>query len=156
MFYAIQICSFFTTEQKRCVQSWFWIHQKSMTKTKNRSRIMTWFNPAFNKVVSANVATSFLWLIGRYFPKSHRLHKIFSRDTGKVNYGCIQNMSKIYKVHISKITSTPCNQLTLCNCWVKVECLVEGECQTMDAFYDCHVTSSDLQKIYFGLAEAKF
>ena len=91
MFYGIQICSFFTTEQKRCVQSWFWIHQKSMTKTKNRSRIMTWFNPAFNKVVSANVATSFLWLIGRYFPKSHRLHKIFNRDTGRL-------ITAVYKI----------------------------------------------------------
>ena len=156
MFYVIQICSFFTTQQKSVFKVDFEYTKNQWQKPKNRSRIMTWFNPAFNKVVSANVATSFLWLIGRYFPKSHRLHKIFSRGTGKVNYGCIQNMSKIYKVHISKITSTPCNQLTLRNCWVKVECLVEGECQTMDAFYDCRLSSPDLQKICFGLAEATF
>ena len=65
-------------------------------------------------------------------------------------------MAKIYKGHISKITSTSCNQLTLHNCWVKVECPVDGECQTFDAVYDCRVTSSDPGKIYFGLAEAKF
>ena len=59
----------------------------------------------------------------------------------KVSYSCMQNMSKIYKGHNSKITSTLSNQLTLCNCWVKGECTMDGKCQTMDAVYDCHVTS---------------
>ena len=68
----------------------------------------------------------------------------------------MQNMSKIYKGHNSKITSAPCNQLTLCNCREKGEWPMDGKCQTMDAFYDCRVTSSELQKIYFGLAEGKW
>ena len=44
-------------------------------------------------------------------------------------------MAKIYKGHVSKIISTSCNQLTLRNCWVKVEYPVDGECQTFDAVY---------------------
>ena len=83
----------------------------------------------------------YFWLINRHFPKSHRLHKIFNRNTVKVSYSCMQNMSKIYKGHNSKITSTLSKQLTLCNCWVKGECTMDGKCQTMDAVYDCHVTS---------------
>ena len=62
-------------------------------------------------------------------------------------------MSKIYKGHDSKITSTPCNQLTLRNCRVKEECPIDGKCQTTDAVYDCRVTSPEPRKIYFGLAE---
>ena len=50
-------------------------------------------------------------------------------------------MSKIYKEHTSMITSTPCNQLTLCKCWLKRECPMNGKCQTMNVVYDCRVTS---------------
>ena len=64
-------------------------------------------------------------------------------------------MSKIYKGHNSKITSTLCNQLTLCNCRVRRECTIDSECQTMDAVYDCRVTSLEPQKIYFELAGKK-
>ena len=65
----------------------------------------------------------------------------------------MQNMSKIYKGHNSKITSTLCKQLTLCNCRVKEEYPMDGKCQIMDAVYDCRVTSPEPPKIYFGLKE---
>ena len=65
-------------------------------------------------------------------------------------------MSKIYKRHNSKITPTPCNQLTLCNCRVKEECPMDGKCQTMDADYVCRVTSPEPRKIYFGLVEGEW
>ena len=64
-------------------------------------------------------------------------------------------MSKIYKGHNSKITSVPCNQLALFNCQEKGEFSMDGKCQTLDAVYDCRVTSSEPQKIYFGLEERK-
>ena len=38
----------------------------------------------------------------------------------------MQNMFKIYKGHNSKITSTPRNQLILCNCQAKGECPMDG------------------------------
>ena len=65
-------------------------------------------------------------------------------------------MSKIYKRHNSKITSTSSNQLVLCNCRVKEECPMDGKCQTMDAVYDCRAVSPEPRKIYFGLAEGKW
>ena len=65
-------------------------------KPKNRSRNIVWFNPPFNKAISTTVAKMFLRLINRHFSKSHRLHKMFSnRNTAKVSYSCMQNMSKI-------------------------------------------------------------
>ena len=112
-------------------------------KPKNRSRNIIRFNPRFNKAVPTNIAKIFVRLINRHFPKSHRPHRIFNRNTVKVSYSCMQNMSKIYKGHNGKITSAPCNQLTLCNCQEKGECLMDGKCQTMDVVYDCRVTSSE-------------
>ena len=125
-------------------------------KPKNRSRNIIWFNPPFNKAVSTNIAKIFLRLINRHFPKSHRLRKIFNRNTVKVSYSCMQNMSKIFKGHNSKIIFTPCNQLTLCNCRVNGECPMDDKCQTMDAVHDCRVISPEPQKIYSGLAEGKW
>ena len=67
----------------------------------------------------------------------------------------MQNMSKIYNEHNSKIRSTPCNQLILRNCQVKEECHMDNKYQTMDAAYSCRVNSPEPQKIYFGLAQGK-
>ena len=76
--------------------------------------------------------------------------------TVKVSYSCMQYMSKIYKGHNSKIISAPCNQLTWCSCREKGECLMDGKCQTMDAVYDCRVTSAGPQKTFFRFAEGKW
>ena len=102
-----------------------------------------------------NVAKIFLRLINKYFPKSRKLPKIFNRNAMKVSYSCMQNMSKIYKGHNSKITSKACNQLTLCKCRVKEECSMDGKSQTMYPVYDCRVTSPEPPKTFFGLAEGK-
>ena len=74
----------------------------------------------------------------------------------KVSYSCLQNILKIYKGHNSKVTSTPCNQLTFCNCIIKEEFPMDGKCQTMNAIFDRRVTSPELRKIYFGLTEGKW
>ena len=65
-------------------------------------------------------------------------------------------MFKIYKWHNTKIPSTPCHQMTLCNCRAKGECLMDGKCQTMDKVYDFRVSSPEPQKIYFELGEGKW
>ena len=140
--------------QVRCGVPHYWSFQRK--KIKNRSRNIILFNPPFNKSESTNIAKIFLRLINTHFPKSHSLHKILNRNTVKVSYSCMRNMSKIHTRHNSNITSTPGTRLTLCNPRIKEECPMDGKCQTMDAFYDCCVTLSEPQKIYFGLAEGKW
>ena len=65
-------------------------------------------------------------------------------------------MSKKCKGHNSKIPSTTCNQLTLCDCQVKEGCTMDDKNQTMIAVYECLLTSTEPQKIYFGLEEGKW
>ena len=99
-------------------------------KPKKMFRNIIWFSPLFNKAVSTNIAKVLLRLIDKHFPNFHRLyrlHKIFNRNTRKVHYSCMQNMSKIYKGYNSKTTSTPQNQLRLCNCWINGQCVMDSK-----------------------------
>ena len=59
----------------------------------------------------------------------------------------MQNMPKICKGHNSKITSIPCNQLTLCNCQGIGESPMEAKYQVIDSVYGCSVTSPESRKI---------
>ena len=78
-----------------------YINNKS-EKTKTGKRNIIWFNPPCSKPVSTNVAKTFLQLVAKHFPRTHKLHKIFNRNTIKVSYSCMNNMSKIIKGHIKK------------------------------------------------------
>ena len=62
---------------------------------KTRTRNIIWINLPFNKALPTSVAKIFLHLVNRHFPKSYILHKIFNRNTVKVSYGCMKNISKI-------------------------------------------------------------
>ena len=46
------------------------------------------------KRYTQNIGKIFIRLINRHFPKFHRLHKIFNRNTVKVSYRCMQRKSK--------------------------------------------------------------
>ena len=79
-----------------------------------RKRKIIWFNPPFNANVSTNVAKTFLRLIDKHFPRSHKLNKIFNRNTVKVSYSCTENMANI-KGQNNKLTNTKVRQQLACN-----------------------------------------
>ena len=101
-------------------------------KQNMQKRNIKWFNPPFSKFVSTNVAKAFLQLITKHFPRSHKLHKIFNRNTVKVSYSCMNNMSKIIKGHS--------DQRPKCNYRKKAECPMEGNCLVNDVVYKCDIT----------------
>ena len=70
---------------------------------KNMFRNIIWFNPLFNKAVSTNIAKVLFRLIDKHFPGSHRLHKIFNRNTVKVGYCCMKDI--IVRLHPHHITN---------------------------------------------------
>ena len=104
-------------------------------KTKMGMRNIIWFIPPFSKPVSTNVAKIFLQLVTKHFPRSHKLHKIFNRNTVKVSYSCMNNMSKIIKGHNKKVTSKPRDQRPKCNCRKKAENPMKGSCQVNNVVY---------------------
>ena len=117
--------------------------QKDIKRKRNRSHNIIWFNPPFNKNVSTSVAKRFLNLIDQHFPKSNKLHTIFNRNTVKVGYSCTQNMSSMIKSHNKKVINKDAKEPKLCNCRVKSECRLNGQCQVTGIIYKCTVLSPD-------------
>ena len=66
---------------------------------KNRKIKIIWFNPPYNQSVSTNVAQTFLKLIDKHFPHSHRFYKIFNCNTIMVSYSCTDNIGQHVKKH---------------------------------------------------------
>ena len=85
------------------------------------------------------------------------MHKIFNRNTVKISYSCLKNVSSIISSHNRNILS-PKQQSFGCNCRVKNECPLNGECQTPSVIYRADVIndSNDEEKFYFGLADTTF
>ena len=61
-------------------------------KRRKRSRRAIYFNPPFCKSVRKNIVKQFLGLIDKHFPKGHKLHKCFNRNTVKATYCTLSNM----------------------------------------------------------------
>ena len=117
---------------------------------------MIWSNPRFSKSVSTNVAKAFFQMVTKHFPGSHKLHKIFHRNTVQVSYNCMNNMSKIIKGHHKKVISKPSEQQPKCNWRKKLGCPMKGNCQVNDVVYKCDVTRPLPKKVYFGTEEGEW
>ena len=77
--------------------------QRQTQQKKAWQRKVIWFNPPFDQGVSTNIAKRFLCLIDEHFPKHHRYHKLFNRNTVKVSYSCMPNMAAIISSHNTKV-----------------------------------------------------
>lgn len=125
-------------------------------KRKPRKRNITWFNPPYSKNVSTNIAAKFLSLVRKHFPKGSPLNKIFNRNTVKVSYSCMPNMGSI----ISGINKRKMTQQELtkpCNCRVKKDCPLNGDCQTANVVYQADITDDgETCRTYVGLSEPPF
>ena len=124
---------------------------------KIRKRKIIWFNPPFSRSVKSNIGRTFLCLLSKHFPQNHTMHKIFNRNTVKISYSCLRNIGSIISSHNRNILS-PKQQSFGCNCRVRNECPLNGECQTPSVIYRADVVndSNDEEKFYFGLADTTF
>ena len=76
--------------------------QKENRKIRNRERNVIWFNLPYSKSVLTNVGKYFLKLVGKHFPKHHKLHKIFNKNTLKISYSCMPNVKSNVNKHNKK------------------------------------------------------
>jgi hypothetical protein len=138
-------------------------------KRKNRRRKIIWFNPPFNKEVSTNVAAKFLRLIDKHFSVNSELHKHFNRQTIKVSYSCLPNMTNLISGHNKKLLqekSDPGPKIDKnCNCQGGFgKCPLKGKCLRKSIIYQAIVTTrskttniEDHQTVqYIGLASNTF
>ena len=58
---------------------------KNISRSKNSKRKIIWFNPPYSSNVSTNIGKSFLTILDRHFPKSHKLYKVYNRNNVKIS-----------------------------------------------------------------------
>ena len=85
------------------------------------------------------------------------MHKIFNRNTVKISYSCLRDISSIISSHNRNILS-PKQQSFGCNCRVRNEYPLNGECQTSSGMYQADLVkhSNDKEKFYFTLSDTTF
>ena len=133
------------------------IPANQQTKKRQRQRNVTWFNPPYSKSVKTNVGHRFLSLVSKHFPKESSLHKIFNKHTLKVSYSCLPNVASNISSANRKLRSAP-SVGRACNCRVKDNCPLNGECQAECVVYKAAVTDPETgnEKDYIGLTAPSF
>ena len=81
-------------------------YKRNITKNNNKKSKAIWFNPPCSSNVSTNIGKSFLTILDRHFPKSHKLHKIFNRNNVKISYSSMPNSGIIINLHNKKIINS--------------------------------------------------
>ena len=137
----------------------------NLNKKRQRRRKITWFNPPFSCNVATNIGREFLRILSKNFPLKHRYHKIFNRNTVKISYSCLPNMSSIIKSHNNKVLANSQkidvaeSNVSTCNCRKSATCPLEGKCLTKSIIYQATISSNNKnsQKFrYIGLTEGTF
>lgn len=111
--------------------------QSDSCSNTSRKRKVIWFSPPFKKR-----GKTFLKWIDKHFHRSHKLNKIFNRNTIKVSYSCTENISKIVERY-KKVTKTNTKTQQDCNCRMKEKCPVND-------------SKCNAKKVYLGLSEGEF
>ena len=93
--------------------------------------------------------------IEKHFPKSNKLHKTFNRNTVKVSYSCMENVSQIIKKHNKHVTNVDVRSIAPCNCRDKNNCPMNGNCRVENVVYKCvaSATKKSKENVYIGVAE---
>ena len=128
------------------------------TNTKNRKRNIIWFNPSFSLNVSTNIGKKSFSLLGKHFPKTHQLHKLFNRNNVKVSYSSLPNFKSVINGHNKNILNEQ-EKPSPCNCRDKTSCPLKESCQHKNLVYSCKVSTPDLKQNhphYIGLTEHTF
>ena len=117
--------------------------QTSHSRRKNRKRDSIWYYPPFSKNVSTNIGLTFLKLLDTEFIEEHVLHKIFKRNTVKISYSCMPNLKQNIDGHNKSILHNRMVPPRPCNCRVKTECPLSGNCLKGSVVYQATVSTED-------------
>ena len=132
-------------------------NRNQQANKRKRQRQIIWFNPPYSKNVETNIGQCFLKLIDRHFPKSSHLHKIFNRITVKISYSCMKSVKAIISNHNRSVMQKPAQPKTPnCNCHVKANCPMAGNCLDESIVYQATVTTDSTTETYVGHCDTTF
>ena len=125
---------------------------------RNRRRKIIWYNPPYSSNVKSNIGKIFLGLINTHFHKQHVLHKVFNRNTVKISYSCMRNISAVISSHNKSMMRKDATPERECNCPNKDDCPLDNKCLSSNIIYEAEVTSQpeNVVKHYRGLCSTDF
>lgn len=139
------------------------VFQPKTTRQRNtaRHRNITWFNPPYSSNLDTNLGKKFFRILDREFNNKSPLKKIFNRNTIKLSYSCMPNVTSIINSQNSKILNkeTTLSQSTTtkkCNCRNGTQCPMNGECMENNIIYQATVRSANSTETYIGLTSTSF
>ena len=95
---------------------------------RSRKRNVLWFNPPYNLSVSTNIGKDFLKLLDKHFPPTSNMHQYFNRNTIKITYSSMPNISSIISSHNKKVLGQTINIIEGgCNCRSGRTCPLDGK-----------------------------
>ena len=122
---------------------------------RKRKRNIIWFNLPYSKNVKTNIVKTFLQLLSKHFPKGYEMYKIFNKNTVKISYSCMNNISSMLSTHNKNILN-PKQTSFGCNCRNKGICPIDGECLTPNIIYCADITTDNEHKFYCSTSETTF
>ena len=132
-------------------------YNKAAATRRQRKRNYVWFNPPYSMNVKTNVGKTFLNLLNLHFPPHHRMRKLLNKNTVKVSYCSMGNMTNVIQRHNATILNSGNKKATQpCNCRNKQACPLDGKCRSESILYKATVESGNTYKHYYGLAEGEF
>ena len=127
------------------------------------------YTPPFSANVKSNIGARVLKAIYTCFPPENKLSQIINRNTFKVSYSSMPNLSKAISSQNTKISrhnqplTAEQKKLIGCNCHAVKRgdteaCPMRGECRRDKHIYQASVTPSDTKETstYTGLPEPSF
>ena len=106
--------------------------------------------------MSTNVGRK-LFNINQCFKPEHPLRKIFNKNTLKLSYSCMPNLAQKISAHSKSVLKlNPSAPKKPCNCRVKQECPLNGNCQARNIIYQASVKTNGEVETSVGLTGDHF
>ena len=105
-----------------------------------------------------NIGKTFFSLLGKHFPKTYQLHKLFNRNNVKVSYSSLPNFKSVINGHNKNILNEQ-GHPSPCNSRDKTSCPLNWRCQHKSLVYSCKVSTLDIKQNHpphIGLTEHTF
>ena len=122
-----------------------------------------WFSSPYSCNVATDTGKKFFLLLNKNFPKTYKLNKVFNRNSVKVSYGSMPNISSIIKFHNKKVLSNDKSKSSKssCNCRYKSSCPLNGNCLQQNVIYCSKVIlrnqyTNKIHPHYIRLTESSF
>ena len=128
------------------------------TRSKNRKRRISWFNPPFNINTKTNLGAKLLKLIDKSFPVGHPLRKICNRNTIKLSYRCTPNIGSVISTRNARLLADPpAPEEKTCSCPKNKECPLDKKCLSKNIVYKATITQENQKtETYTGLTSTTF